>query len=113
MGKNPKEDPKDHGRPQPSSWLRHRLGRHQEQDPLAGPEALFLRPDPVSSALLAGRCAGASFYPDVVLEPLRPVLPTQVSPPQAAHAGPQQGRSWPQSTGVPGTKPRAGHGANP
>lgn len=50
MGKNPKEDPKDHGHPQPSSWLRRRLGRHQEQDPLAGPEALFLCPAPVSSA---------------------------------------------------------------
>ena len=48
-----------------------------------------------------------------LLLPGRPVGASQVSPPQAAHAGPQQGLSQPQSTGVPGTKPHSGHGANP
>lgn len=92
MGKNPKEDPKERGCPQPSSWLRRHLGHCQDRTSWPAPKpSLPASRSRVSITLLAGRCAGASLSTWTSCWSLSsPSSPAQASPPQAARAGPQQ-----------------------
>ena len=82
------------------------------QDLVACPEALspFVPPPcvrhPPGGPLR--RCASVCL--DVTLEPLKPVLPGSGISSSGSPCWPSAGRSWPQSTRVPGTEPQGGTG---
>ena len=108
MGKNPKEDPKDRGRPQPSSWLRRRLGYRRDRTSWPAPKPSLPSSRPrVSVTLLAGRCAGvppSAWTSHWSLS--SPSSPAQASPPQVARAGPQQVGAGPRAPVSRGQSPK-------